>query len=112
MYLIQQLQNMENIDIPKKLDGAEPIYLRLPIIAKSRQIREEIYHKLNNAGIGVSKMYINPLNRYDYLRDIVPDGNYSIAEYVADRILALPTHPLMREKDLQKIVNIFKSFKK
>lgn len=111
MYLTQQLQNMENIAIPKTLDGAEPVYLRLPIIAKSRQIREEIYHKLNYVGIGVSRMYTNPLHRYDYLKDIVPDGNYPIAEYVADRILALPTHPLMRERDLQKIVEVLRSIK-
>ena len=57
-------------------------------------------------------MYIKSLNRYDYLANIVPDGAYPVAEYVADRILALPTHPLMKERDMEAIVRVFRSLER
>ena len=53
-------------------------------------------------------MYVSSLNRYDHLADIVPDGNYPVAEYVADRIIALPTHPLVTKRDLELIVDVFR----
>ena len=107
-FLTQQLQDLKAIVVPQALEGAEAAYLRLPVIVKDRQLREEIYRKLHKAGVGVSKMYVSSLNRYDYLADIVPDGHYPVAEYVADRIIALPTHPLVSEGDLELIVEIFR----
>ena len=101
-------QDLKAIVVPQALEGAQPVYLRLPVIVKDRQLREEIYHQLHKAGIGVSKMYVSSLNRYDYLADIVPGGNYPVAEYVADRIIALPTHPLVSKGDLGLIVKIFR----
>jgi perosamine synthetase len=108
-YLAQQLSCLKMIAIPQALNGAEPVYLRLPVIFKESQLREEIYRSLLQAGVGVSKMYVSSLNRYHYLADIVPDGHYPSAEQAADRILALPTHPLMEERDLQTIVRVFRS---
>ena len=107
-FLTQQLQDLKAIVVPQAFEDAEAVYLRLPVIVKDKQLREEIYHQLHKAGIGVSKMYVSSLNRYDYLADIVPGGNYPVAEYVADRIIALPTHPLVSKGDLGLIVKIFR----
>ena len=106
--LTQRLQDLKAITIPQALADAEAVYLRLPVIVKDKQLREKIYRRLHKAGIGVSKMYVSSLNRYDYLADIVPGGDYPVAEYVADRIIALPTHPLVSKEDLELIVDIFR----
>ncbi|HGE70319.1 TPA: hypothetical protein ENX78_05745 [Candidatus Poribacteria bacterium] len=108
-YLIQQLRDVKTITIPKIIDNAEPVYLRLPVVFQNKEMREEAYHKLNKVGIGVSRMYINPLHRYDYLKGIVPRGNYPVSEYVADRILTVPTHPLVTKKNLEVIANVLKN---
>lgn len=108
-YLAERLRDVKDVFIPKELDGAEAVYLRLPVVFKDRETREEMYRQLSMVGIGTSRAYVNPLNRYDYLSEIVPRGDYPAAEYVAERILALPTHPLMSRRDLDTIVDVFRT---
>ncbi len=108
-YLAERLRDVKDISIPKELEGAEAVYLRLPVVFGNRETREEMYRQLSRAGIGASRAYVNSLNRYDYLAHIVPRGDYPAAEYVAERILTLPTHPLMSQTDLDTIVDVFRN---
>ena len=111
-YLVQRLQFLDGVILPRALDESEPVYLRLPVVIKDITLRDLVHDELHQRGITSSRMYIKSLNRYDYLAGIVPDGTYPVAEYVADRILALPTHPLMKERDLETIVSVFRSLER
>jgi len=109
-YLMDRLQPLKGVVLPKILEDSEPVYLRLPVVIKDIRLRDTIHDELHRRGITASKMYVKPLNRYDYLRGIVPDTECPGAEYVADRILALPTHPLVTKEDMELIVDVFNQF--
>ena len=109
-YLMERLQPLDGIILPRALDESEPVYLRLPVVVKDPKLREVIHDELHRCGITASRMYIRSLNRYDYLRGTVPDTEYPHAEYVADRILTLPTHPLVTKEDLELILDVFGQF--
>lgn len=110
LYLVERLENLDGVVLPKILGGSEPVYLRLPVVIKDIKLRNMIHDEINRRGITASRMYIKSLNRYDYLRGIVPDTECPGAEYVADRILALPTHPLVTKEDMELIADVFRQF--
>ncbi|MBD3183328.1 hypothetical protein GF312_13610, partial [Candidatus Poribacteria bacterium] len=107
-YLIDHLRLLRDIKIPEESEDAETVYLRLPIIFNTPEQREFMYNRLNKAGIGTSRFYRCSLNRYDYLRSMLSQGEYPVAQYIADRILALPTHPLIKKRDMDLIIEVFK----
>lgn len=94
------------IDLPKKCSGQNnlPILLRYPVLAVSRKQRDELYHKLNQAGLGVSKMYQKPLNKIQGLENIFrQQGEFPHAAEFAERLLTLPVHKGLTLKVAHKL---------
>ena len=82
--------------------------LRYPLLLEE-DIRDRVYQRLNQAGLGVSTMYPTILTKIagmDYLLDIRP--HYPNAEAFASRLLTLPTHGYLSEKNIQKIKAILR----
>jgi dTDP-4-amino-4,6-dideoxygalactose transaminase len=104
--LAAQLQNLDFVHVPEPATAAEAIYLRLPVLADTAERREQLYNTLWNARIGVGRMY-----RYA-LPEIFPQlGSPRCrgAEQVARRLLTLPTHHYLTDKDIQRIAGLFQS---
>ncbi len=83
------------IDLPKQCSGQNnpPVLLRYPVLLNSRKQRDELYHKLNQAGLGASKMYQRPLNKIQGLEDIFrAQGDFPNAAEFAETLLTLPVH--------------------
>lgn len=74
-------------------------YLRFPVIAASRELRDRIYGASRQAGLGLSLMYPSPVNRIEEIEERFRGMDFPEAERVAQRLLALPTHQLITEKD-------------
>jgi len=108
-YLMQEFKGMNGLRVPQIAEGAEPVYLRFPVLIEDAERRNSLYDELHKRGISVSKMYAQSLNEYEYLRDIVPETSCPNAEYVAERILMLPTHPLMSKRDLDIVMDVFRT---
>ena len=82
---------------------AEPIFLRLPLLASNTAQRDRLFDALWSAGIGVGKMYQKPLTAaFPQL------ASYSCpnAEQIADRLLTLPTHHYLTDADMQRIRDV------
>lgn len=94
------------LGIPRPNPDGYSVYLRFPIIFKKKETRQQVYKVLNQNGLGASTSYPTPLNQIQnfkkYLRD---KGNFSGAQFVAERILTLPTHPYVKEEDIQNIIS-------
>lgn len=105
-YLIEHLKEIDDISVPQIVQDAEPVYLRLPIIVESIERRNRLHEELSKHGISASKLYVHSLNRYEYLGEFIPETECPQAEYMSERILSLPTHPLMSRNDLDTILNI------
>jgi dTDP-4-amino-4,6-dideoxygalactose transaminase len=85
---------------------AEPIYLRLPLLVSDEERRERLYHRLWAAGIGVGRMYRQPLS------DIFPQvatESYPGASFIARHLLTLPTHHYLSDADMEQIASIFQA---
>ena len=102
--LMARLQGLDFVHIPPPAAGAEPIYLRLPVLVADEDRRERLLRRLEAAGLGAGRMYGRPLP--DLFPGISP-GSYPGATAVARRLLTLPTHPYLAEADVERIGRIF-----
>jgi dTDP-4-amino-4,6-dideoxygalactose transaminase len=77
--------------------GAEPIELRLPVLAASARDRERALAALRRAGIGASRLYPAPLTAIPALARHSPEADRSFpqATALAERLLCLPTYPYL-----------------
>lgn len=80
--------------------GAEPGYLRLPVLASPRT------HASAPAARALGIMPGYPLSLADlpgFTRVINRDGDFSGARLLAQRLITLPTHRLLAERDLRRL---------
>lgn len=106
MELIEGFKDIEDIILPKISADTQPAFNRLPILFKDLKRRQELEKRLGKNGIETSRMYFQPLHRlFDlgYKKEDFPNANY-----FAEHLLTLPVHPLVREKDLLKMMEIIK----
>lgn len=91
-----------------RLPRADPagisVYARFPVIFPSPGERDRAFRQLIREGLGASLSYAVPLGRIGALspylarREPCPG-----ADFVAGRLLTLPTHPFLRSSDLKRI---------
>ena len=94
------------IDLPRACAAPNdmPTLLRYPVLAGSCKQRDELYCKLNQAGLGASKMYQKPLNKIQGLETIFKQqGEFHNAQGFAETLLTLPVHKGLTLKCVQKI---------
>jgi dTDP-4-amino-4,6-dideoxygalactose transaminase len=87
------------------LEDASAVYLRYPLLAETRELRDHMFRELRAHGIGATASY--PTAIVD-----IPELEAVMAEYapqcpggreVAQRLLTLPTHPFVSPSDLDVI---------
>lgn len=109
--LYQGLKEIEQIIPPKIIPRSRPAYMRMPIVFKDINLREKIQSELFKEGIETSKMYLKPVHHHFELGYQKKKEPFPNATYFAHRVLTLPTHPLVDEKALQRIISVFKDLK-
>ncbi len=101
------LVDNDSVGIPKQKPDRHSVYLRFPIIFEKREVRQKAYDLLNQDRLGASLSYPIPLGQISAFRKYVNrEGDFPGAQFVADRIVTLPTHPYVRENDIQKIASV------
>lgn len=88
-------------------EGAEPFFLRFPLVVENHELREELYKAFWSAGIGAGRLYEKTLPSL-YPQESKSD--YRGAEVIAQQLLTLPTHHYVREKDIDLITGILQPF--
>lgn len=76
--------------------------LRLPVLAKNRSDRNKIY--LRGKSQGLSVMYPSPVNEIAEIKGQFHGMEYPVAKDIAERLFAVPTHPLLTGRDRMAIV--------
>lgn len=66
--------------------------------------RDELITELTASGIGTSVHFI-PVHRFSYFREFLGDvsAQLPVAERVGDRILSLPMHPHLSDRDVDRV---------
>jgi len=101
------LSDIGPLGIPRPNPDGHSVYLRFPIIFKKKEVRDKVYKVLNQNGLGVSTSYPTPLSQIsNFKKYLSSEGDFLGARFLADRILTLPTHPYIREDDIQKMISI------
>jgi perosamine synthetase len=85
-------------------NGASIPFLRLPLMTGSREKRDELYSISLKKGLGISRMYPQPVNEIEEIKDQFNGKLFPSAKMVAKGLLTIPTHRLLTEKDKDKIV--------
>jgi len=82
-------------------------YLRLPIIVRSREMRDSIYSRSREQGLGIRPMYPTAINEIEELRSQFKSRRFPVAEEVAEQLLTIPTHHLVSENYKKRICDLF-----
>ncbi len=110
-YLMNQLKIEKEILMPQPLPQSCPAYLRFPVLFKNGEVRDLVYRLLARNKLGVSTTYPTTLRAIPELRPYTVGlaDTYPGAEWVASRIMTLPTHPYVSHADLKAMVGIVRS---
>jgi perosamine synthetase len=82
-------------------------YLRLPVLMESSQARDRIYSLSQKRGLGISTMYPTPINEIEEIKEAFNGKDFPSAKMIAERLLTIPTHHLVSEKDKESICELF-----
>lgn len=89
---------------PRPAPAAHP-YLRLPVLATSPEQRKRILRRSQERGLGLSVAYPTPINEIPELKAAFGGARFPSARKVADRLLTIPTHQWLSEKDKRAIAD-------
>ncbi len=90
----------------------DPIpYVRLPIIVDTGANRDRIIGNLRKANIMASSMYPSTIRQIPGIEKYLasPENDFPGSEEVADRLLCLPTHPYLSDRDIDNIIKVIKT---
>ena len=105
--LIKGLSGKEGIILPYIPAHTRPAFNRFPILCKELRQRDQVKKALWKAGIESSLMYLEPLHHLfelGYKKEEFPN-----AVYFAEHLLTLPVHPLVNDRDLNRMIDIIRS---
>jgi dTDP-4-amino-4,6-dideoxygalactose transaminase len=105
--LYEGLRKVSGILLHKKRDDVEIAYNQFPIILEDPIKVEIIQRELWQAGIETTRQYLKPLHHYFDLG--YPEGEFRIAQKVAQGLLLFPTHYGMREQDIARGIDIIRN---
>jgi len=106
------LLRMGGYEIPGYNESSSPAYLRLPVLCADKRTRDDAIAKLKRAGVSSSTMYPSTIRRIPDIEKYLAfpkdapgeTNNFPGAQAVVDRLLVLPTHPLLEDSDIERMV--------
>lgn len=102
-YFDKKLACIEGIETPFVLENAEHVYHQFTIRCKKRDI---VIQQLKDNDVGFGIYYPKPLHFYTHLKQFTRNGLKN-SETLANKVLSLPVHPALNNKDLETIVGCF-----
>ena len=104
------IEGVEGIEVPRPLEGANPVYLRFPILTRDERHRAGLLRALREAGIVASPSYPTSIGDIPGIATyLAPDQEPCPgARSIATRILTLPTHSGVTQRDLEVMVRIIR----
>ena len=102
--LRELISELPEFDTIRPVTGAEPSYLRFPMLVSSPQLRKRVVSLLSSRKLGLSTSYPDTINKLSELGGhIVNNGVYVGGESVASSIITLPTHGYVSAGDIKRM---------
>jgi len=93
-------------EVARPICHPDAIYLRLPLVMKNKEIKEQLCAQSDRDGLGVSPLYPTSIEAIPELQGMLPSKELNAARLLPDCLVTLPTHHLVSEKDLDKIFDL------
>jgi perosamine synthetase len=108
--IANRVYSMGKFQIPGPKDGKLP-FIRLPLLAPDRKTRDNVVNRLCLNGIMSSGMYPSTIPQIPQIKEFWVNKNdrFNGAEKVVDCLFTLPTHPYVKQKDIDKMIDCLKS---
>jgi len=105
------IEGVEGIEIPRGQPGANPVYLRFPLLTRDRAHRSDVVGRLRAVGVGASMSYPMPVGEIPGIRPYLAPGQESCpgASAIASRIVTLPTHPGVAPRDIGQMIDTIRA---
>lgn len=105
--LISVLGEFDFLQLPKIDTGAQPVFLRLPVVVDDAARADRLFAKLEKAGIGVSRSYRFTLPGVYSELAAKEDLKYPGADHLTRCLLTLPTNGYLDDCAVEMIYKIF-----
>lgn len=81
--------------------------LRLPLLASNAREKQRLYSASQARGLGISGAYPSSIDQIPEMRLAVGVRRFPSATNVASRLITLPTHQWLRERDKQALADLW-----
>jgi perosamine synthetase len=102
------LEHAPDFVLPDAPADCRPTYIRFPLIAHDEETRGRALAQLREAGIGGSAMYPSAICDIPGIERHMATADFHRphAEDLSRRLLTLPTHPYVRDSDVERMIDI------
>jgi len=83
----------------------DPIYLRLPVMMESKEAKEKLCVLSKENGLGITPFYPTSIQAIEELTNHLEKAEFPAGTMVAERLVTLPVHHLLGDRDREKICN-------
>ncbi len=78
--------------------------IRLPILAQTKEQRDNILNQGEHQGLGIMPAYPTPINKITALEDDFLGQDYLQADEICNRLLTIPVHEYVQDRDNELIL--------
>ena len=98
---------------PVKASGrGQSVYLRLPVLMRSKQEKDELCRRSVDEGLGVSALYPSSVDQITQLSETLSSQQVPQSTMIAERLVTLPTHQLLSDGDLVRLCTTVESVRR
>lgn len=80
--------------------------LRFPVLLKTGKDKKAICDLARKDGLGITPMYPSPINEIREIKDQFTGMTYPVAKLVAEKLVTLPTHAYLTNRDIDRIAHV------
>jgi dTDP-4-amino-4,6-dideoxygalactose transaminase/glycosyltransferase involved in cell wall biosynthesis len=104
--ITEGLRGMRTFEVPNAGIDNKPTFVRLPVVAADRATRDRAIALLRAKGIGATTFYPSAICDIPGIDKHMSEPNLHCAqaEQLSERLFTLPVHPLLQERDIERIV--------
>ena len=102
--IIAALKERPGFILPKVNEYSWPVFNRFPLVVTDNDRKFRLEKNLFKAGFETSRMYMQPLHHMFKLG--YEKNDFPKAKFLAENLITLPVHPLMKEKHIEKMTSI------
>ncbi len=108
IFLYGELEGTERTVLPRIPENSTPVFNQFPVLFEDTKTRDRIQREIFKGGVEITILYRDPIHRIHDLGYDLDNDPFPNATYISQRLLLIPTHPIISLDKLSKIVEIIK----